>query len=228
MCRILALTADEAFDAADWLRAFALRCRESREYQGHGWGVAWWADGGWQRYRSLTPIWEDDLPAELRSTLVLVHARSAFRDEGIVLGNNMPFLADDLAFAFNGELRGVRLAAPGATGAVRLTHLLGRFRRAADGDVFEALRRLDAVVSARSDYVRALNVVVSDGSTVWVNAHWSEDPDYFTLHRTSVALPEGGALQAVSSEPFALDDGAPRWEAIANRTTRALGGVAAC
>src|SRR5690606_23887541 len=91
MCRFLVLRAREPFDAAPWVAPFAARCRASKEYQGHGWGVSWWTGDGWGRHRSLTPIWED-VPATLpRADLVIVHARSAFRNEGIMVDNNMPF-----------------------------------------------------------------------------------------------------------------------------------------
>ncbi len=129
MCRILGLQADEPVDAVPWIEAFGSRCRDSEEFHGHGWGMSWQEHGRWRRYRSIRPIWEDtvDLPA---TRLVLVHARSAFRNEGIVVENNMPFLSGELesprgdrhgarAFAFNGELRGVRLTVPGVTGAAR-------------------------------------------------------------------------------------------------------------
>ena len=137
MCRILGIQADTLIDASPWIEAFGLRCRDSNEFQGHGWGMSWYVDGGWQRYRSLRPIWEDrvELP---ESRIVLVHARSAFRNEDIAVENNMPFLSGELesspgdrhgarAFAFNGELHGVRLTVPGVTGAARLFHLLERF-----------------------------------------------------------------------------------------------------
>ena len=121
------------FDANPWIDAFAERCRASHEYQGHGWGAAWRTDGGWDRTRSIDPIWEPGRTPVPEASVVVVHARSAFRNEGIVVENNMPFLASDLAFAFNGELRGVRLSAPGETGAARLLHLLERFNAAAGG-----------------------------------------------------------------------------------------------
>lgn len=236
MCRLLALSAAEPFDPVPWIAAFAERCRESKEYQGHGWGVTWWGDGRWARYRSVTPIWED-VPERLpAASLVLVHARSAFRNEGIVVENNMPFVEDELAFAFNGELRGVRLNAPGETGAARLFHLLRRFHDApaADGAVpqarnvgssrdamLAALDRLDRVVTARTDYVRAMNTLVSDGRDVWVGSHFSEDPDYFTLWRAALPGWSGGAA-VVSSERFELPGLAPDWAPIPNRTTLKL------
>src|SRR5690606_13757834 len=180
MCRLLVLRAPERFDAAPWIAPFAARCEASKEFQGHGWGVSCWTEEGWRSYRSVAPIWEEvpeTLPA---ADVVLVHARSAFRNEGIAVENNMPFVRDDLAFAFNGELRGVRLRAPGETGAAPLFHLLERFRGAGSppgdgsagaagsagsaaepGDVTRAaLERLDRVVTERCAYVRAMNIVV--------------------------------------------------------------------
>lgn len=228
MCRILALRADEPLAPLPWIEAFAERCRSSREYQGDGWGFAWRERDCWVHYRSERPIW-DDLPATVPpSHTVLVHARSAFRNEGVAVENNMPFIEGDLAFAFNGELRGVRLSAPGETGAARLLHLFTRFHAAAGGEGLTALARLDGVIASRTDYVRALNIVVSDGDRIWINTHYSEDPDYFTLHRARVDLAPGAQARIVSSERLSIPGVEPRWEAIPNRTTRTLEEVHAC
>lgn len=225
MCRILVARAEAPVDVRPLVRAFAERCRRSKEFQGHGWGVAWREDGAWRTLRRIEPIWERELPELPPSRLFLVHARSAFRDEGIAVDNNMPFVEGRLAFAFNGELRGVRLRAPGATGAWRLFHLLRRFSTA-DADGLAALRRLDTVVAGRTDYVRALNVVTSDGERVWVGTRWSEDPEYFTLWhaRTRVA---GEVVTLVGSERFDVED-APgtAWLPVPNRTTVELGALA--
>jgi len=225
MCRILGLQADQLVDAVPWIEAFGRRCRDSQEYQGDGWGMSWWDNGSWRRYRSIRPIWEDTI--ELRPTrLVLIHARSAFRNEGIVVQNNMPFLSGDLAFAFNGELHGVRLSAPGVTGAARLLHLLDRFSVAAGGDVLAALARLDSLIALRSDYVRALNIVVSDGRSLFINSSYSEDEDYFTLHTASV--PSQGGMRMVSSERISTAEIEPDWVSIPNHTTWALEVESAC
>ncbi|RPJ85234.1 MAG: hypothetical protein EHM13_01710, partial [Acidobacteria bacterium] len=116
MCRLLALTAAAPFAIPDHLRLFADVARTSREYQGHGWGCAWYEADAWHTYHSILPIWEDDLSVFGEARILMAHARSAFRDEGIAVENNMPFLASPLAFIFNGELRGVRIAEKGRTG----------------------------------------------------------------------------------------------------------------
>ena len=157
--------------------------------------------------------------------MALIHARSAFRDEGIVVENNMPFLSGDLAFAFNGEIHGVRLSVPGATGAARLFRLLERFATAAGGDTLGALARLDELIASRSDYVRALNIVVSDGRSLLVNTRYSENPDYFALH--TAAVPAAG-LRLVSSERVSTGDVTPEWVPIPNHTTRALEAESTC
>ena len=225
MCRILGIQADEPTDATPWIEAFAHRCRDSQEFQGHGWGMSWQEHGSWRRYRSIRPIWEDrvELPP---SRMILVHARSAFRNEGIAVENNMPFLSDDLAFAFNGELHGVRLSAPCNTGAARLQHLLERFRTAADGDTLAAFARLDELITLRSEYVRALNIVVSDGRSFFINTSYSEDEDYFTLHTASV--PGHPGMRIVSSETICTADIEPDWVSIPNHSTRELGAASTC
>lgn len=219
MCRILGIEATTPIDAIAWTRAFAVRCRDSREYQGHGWGACWWTDEGWRHYRSLRPIWEDSFkPPPTRA--VLVHARSAFRNEGIEVSNNMPFVQDDLAFAFNGELRGVRLSTPGATGAARLFHLLGRFRDAAGGDVPTALARLDAVIAKRTAHVRALNAVVANGPSLAVTTRFTEDDDYFTMYAARV--PDRARMRLVASEPLSVAGLEPEWLPIPNGTSCTL------
>lgn len=225
---MLAVRADEPFDALPWIAAFSERCRSSREHQGDGWGVAWREGSAWRRRRSVRPIW-DDVPVSLpRSRVFLVHARSAFRNEGVVERNNMPFLDGEVAFAFNGELRGVRLAAPGDTGAAKLLHLFVRFRRSAGGDGLAALARLDSVVTARTDYVRALNVVASDGRELWVNAHHSEDPAYFTMVRADVDTGNGTSATLIASEPLRLAEISPTWLPIPNRSSHAMREAVPC
>lgn len=230
MCRILGIEADAPVEAGPWIRAFALRCRDSREYQGHGWGVSWWTGTEWRTHRSLTPIWEDDV-CPPPAAAVLVHARSAFRNEGVELANNMPFVDDDVAFAFNGELRGVRLTAPGATGAARLFHLLLRFRDTAEGDAVAALGRLDEVVTRRTDHVRALNAVVADGPRLAITTRFDDaETEYFTMHVAAVDAGQtgvGAEMRLVSSERVSAGGIEPDWSPVPNRTTASLAALAA-
>jgi predicted glutamine amidotransferase len=206
MCRLLSVHSNTPFDPAPYLSAFAAVSRNSREYQGHGWGCAAWRDGRWDLYRNLVPVWEDDLSRFPAATRLIAHARSAFRDEGIVVENNMPFSDGRTVFAFNGELRGVRLAAEGRIGAEKIYNVIRRFDR---GDALEALRRAVPVIEKRTRYVKAMNVLMSDGRSAWAASLFSEDPGYFTLHRKD----EDG-VAVVCSDPFPGETG---WRPIANR-----------
>ena len=224
MCRILALAGSEPFRVRSWLESFALRCRESVEYQGDGWGLAWWTGDGWDRRRTLDPIWSDSFDELPRSSAYLVHARSAFG--GSPLDDpqlNMPFLGDGCAFAFNGELRGVRLSVPGANGALRLFNLFERFRDGS-GDSAQALTRLDAVVSRRTEYVRALNVVVADEAGIHVTSRFNQEPAYFTMYASRAATgPWGGPISVVCSEPIQVADSRISWRPVPTGTTVSVG-----
>lgn len=211
MCRILYARADEPFPIADLLRPFAELARGSREYQGHGWGCAWREAGGWRQYHDIRPIWEDD-PQPFGSTgLLLVHARSAFRDEGIQVENNMPFSDGRSMFIFNGELRGVRVKSEGRIGAEKIYNYIRRFDR---GDLCAAAARAAGIIHKRSAYVRAMNFILSDGEQSCLSTSFGEDPDYFRMHEKHQA-----GLHLVCSEPFPAE---PGWTPIANHTTLPL------
>jgi glutamine amidotransferase len=208
MCRLLAVKDRTPFAIAPVLRAFAAMARTSREYQGDGWGCAWRDGIGWNAYHSLTPVWDDDVRRFGETSLLVAHARSAFRNEGIVVENNMPFAAGGLVFAFNGELHGVRIREDGRIGAEKVFNTI---RRLTNGDLRAGLERAAAVICARSRYVRAMNVVLSDGERILAHSSFAERPEYFTVH---VAARDGRV--AVCSEPLPGEDG---WRPMDNGAT---------
>jgi len=180
MCRLLCVRAKSAFDMRAHLDTFAAIARDSKEYQGHGWGCAWLQAGKWHIYRNIEPIWEDRAAPQERTTMMLAHARSAFRNEGISVENNMPFGDGEYMFAFNGELSGVRIKEHGRIGAEKVFNYIKRFDK---GDMLRALRRALGIIERRSRYVRAMNIIIASTRQAWVATQYNEDPDYFQLHR---------------------------------------------
>lgn len=193
-------------DASAHLDAFARLCKGSREYQGHGWGCAVWRGERWDRYRTVRPIWEDGFRPEGDVRVLLAHARSAFRDEGIEEESTMPFVSGGRAFAFNGELRGVRLAMDGRTGAEKLFHYIGRVDAP---DTAGSIKKAMAVVRRRTARIRASNFILAEPGRFHVYSLFDGEADYFTLHRRRTA-----AECVVCSEPYAGE--APAWEPIPN------------
>lgn len=211
MCRLLLVKSDREFAIADQLARFAHIAKNNKEFQGHGWGCAYQKNGSWQHYKSIAPIWEDDFSRFGASKLLLAHARSAFKDEGIVVENNMPFYDDRHVFIFNGELRGVKIAEQGRIGAEKIFNFIKRFDR---GSMLEALQRGTDLIRKRTKYVRAMNIIMADDQRAYLASIFNEDPDYFTLHYSQ----DGGRL-IVASDPLPGDE---RWAEIANGTVRAL------
>ncbi|MCB1740590.1 MAG: hypothetical protein KDK91_09485 [Gammaproteobacteria bacterium] len=199
------------FDPQPHLQAIAAIARDSKEYQGHGWGCAWLVDGDWRLYHDIKPIWEDVLPDVPDTTCLVVHARSAFRDEGIVVENNMPFCDGRFVFAFNGELRGVRIKEEGRIGAEKIFNYVKRFDH---GDMTQALQRGTEVIERRSRYVRAMNIVMASADQALISSRYGEDPDYFQL-RTRVM----DGVRVISSQPY---PGSDDWQLIDNGRTCAV------
>jgi glutamine amidotransferase len=216
MCRLLAVRNARPFSLGAELVPFAALARQSREYQGHGWGCAWQAAGRWCAYRTVRPIWEDDLGRFGEATVLVAHARSAFRNEGIAVENNMPFIEADAAFVFNGELRGVRIRETGRIGAEKLFRFLlsappggGNGAAAPGGPAVgpggaERLRRAIELVKQRTRYLRAMNFVLASPSCFMAYSSFNEDPDYFTVH-----IQRNGARVRIASDPFPPESAVP-------------------
>ncbi len=211
MCRILSASSESTFSITDLLESFAEVAQSSAEYQGHGWGCSWREAGRWQHYHNIKPIWEDDLSQFGETSLLLAHARSAFRDEGIIIENNMPFSDGESVFIFNGEIRGVRIRSEGRIGAEKIYNYIRRFDK---GNKLAALDRATSIILKQSTYVRAMNIILSDGTGTWLSTHYNENPDYFQMHAK-----QEGELKLVCSHPFTDATG---WTRIDNRTTVAL------
>ena len=178
MCRLLLVRSKDEISAETFLREFAEVSKNSKEYQGHGWGCTMLINDEWTHYRNISPVWEDDLSKFGKTTLLLAHARSAFRDEGIKVDNNMPFFDDKYVFIFNGELRGVKINAEGRIGAEKIFNFIKRFDK---GNIHEAIKKGIDVIKRRTSYIRALNFIISDKNETFVYSHFNEDEEYFTM-----------------------------------------------
>lgn len=211
MCRLLCVHAARPFDMRPHLEQLAGISRRSKEYQGHGWGCAWLEAGEWRLYHDIRPMWDDDLAGFGETTLLVAHARSAFRDEGIRVENNMPFFDGRHVFVFNGELRGVRIKERGRIGAEKIFNYVKRFDK---GDTLEALRRAVDVIAKRTRYVRAMNIVMASDRARFLASVFNEDPDYFQMRRKTA-----NGTDIVCSEPYPGESG---WRTVANGAVEAF------
>ena len=209
MCRLLVVRSPKPFDSKFHLAQFASISKNSKEYQGHGWGCAWVDDReNWQIYRNICPIWEDDLSRFPTTSLLIVHARSAFEDRDILVENNMPFSDGERVFIFNGELRGVRIKEQGRIGAEKIFNFIRRFDT---GDTHAALKKAVEIIRNRTKYIKAMNIIVAKERTVYLSTYFTGDEEYFTMH-----YKEGPEL-VICSETYPFEKG---WQSIANETVR--------
>ncbi|MDP6582469.1 MAG: hypothetical protein QF681_17590 [Vicinamibacterales bacterium] len=195
------------FEMRPHLDAFAAIAESCQDFQGHGWGCAWLDADRWRLHHDVRPIWDDDHTRFGRTTLLLAHARSAFRDEGIAVENNMPFFDGERIFIFNGELRGVRLRETGRIGAEKVFNFIKRFDR---GDLLAALRRAVPILERRTRYVRAINLLLATRNTVHLASRFNENPGYFQMQTR-----RADGLDIICSEPYPGETG---WRSIENGT----------
>jgi glutamine amidotransferase len=211
MCRLLYIRSKQPFQINHHLQKFSTIAKNSKEFQGHGWGCAYLKDGEWNIYRNIKPIWEDDLSLFGNSTLLIVHARSAFKDQDISVENNMPFINGDFVFVFNGELHGVKIKEAGRIGAEKIFNFILRFNK---GNLSEAIRRGIDIIKNRSRYVKAINLIIADKKNAYVISDFNEDPNYFTLHCQNTS-----EQVIVSSEKYS---GEENWKKMETKKVKVL------
>ncbi len=193
------------------LKSFRQLSQDSREYQGHGWGCAWLdSENHWHCYHSISPVWEDHKSDFPNTRVFLAHARSAFRDEGISIENNMPFGDDQNVFIFNGELQGVRIKAEGRIGAEKIFNTIKRLDH---GNLAEAVERGVMVINKRTRYIRAMNFILANRNQVHLCSLFNEDPGYFQLHQGEL-----DGTRIICSAPYA--DVGIEWQPVPNHTIR--------
>lgn len=209
MCRLLTVRSQTPFALGPHLEKFAHIAKNSKEYQGHGWGCAYQDPAGhWQFYRNIKPVWEDDLSRFGKTTLLVVHARSAFEDKDIVVENNMPFFDGRTVYIFNGELRGVKIRAEGRIGAEKIFNYIRRFDR---GNTRQALERAVAIIKKRTRHIRGMNIIMVNATGIFVSSYFTEDESYFTM-----SYREGDDL-IICSDPYPSEK---NWQNITNDTVR--------
>jgi predicted glutamine amidotransferase len=206
MCRFLLLTAPEPCDVAPIVAQFAAMCHRSRgsdgDWQGDGWGVAWWHTGDtWQRHRSVAPIWtETDVIQQLPPTChLVVHARSAsFAHQKGNVAYNQPYVWGTYAFVFNGFMQGVRLPRkiPGAIGAEKIRYLVQEQLQQGVA-LGQALQAVGDMLAQHSREVRACNLGLSNGHEYVTYNGNPRGVAYYQLHHT-----QHDTLRMTSSEPF--------------------------
>jgi glutamine amidotransferase len=209
MCRILYVRSATGFPIAEHLHPFAQLSENSKEYQGHGWGFSCLRGGEWQTYRNIKPVWEDNVDQFGQTNLLVAHARSAFEDRDIRVENNMPFTDGKYVFVFNGELRGVKIKADGRIGAEKVFNFIKRFD---SGDMLAALRKGVDIIKKRTEYVKAMNMIIADKSRAYFATTFGEEPEYFTVRQK-----QSGDMLQICSEPY---PGETDWQKIENNTIR--------
>ena len=221
MCRLLVVKSEEEFNIEGYLDKFAKSCKNSEEYQGRGWGCSYLVGDNhepptpkhklnWQHYKNIKPIWEDNLTRFSRTKLLIAHARSAFEDKNIRVENNMPFHDNKYIFIFNGELRGVKIKEQGRIGAEKIFNYIKRFNK---GNLLEALNKATEIIKKRTENLKAMNIIMSDGRKIYLSSDFNERPEYFTVRIKN----ENNKL-IICSEP--LDNS--EWEKIPNKTVKSF------
>jgi len=209
MCRLLTVKSQTPFAIGPHLEKFAHVAKNSREYQGHGWGCAYQDPAGqWQFYRNIKPVWKDDLSRFGETSLLVAHARSAFEDKDIVVENNMPFFDGRTVYIFNGELRGVKIREEGRIGAEKIFNYIRRFDK---GDTRQALTRAVAIIKKRTRHIRGMNIIMVNETGIFLSSYFTEDESYFTM-----SFRQGDDL-VICSDPYPSEI---NWHNIANDSVR--------
>ena len=200
MCRFLLVKSKKEISPKTLLEEFADMCRDSQteegDWQGDGWGVAWYGKNGWEDRKSLLPIWEErkKFGKVPRTRALVAHARSATfaKDKGNI-DYNQPFLSGDYCYVFNGMVQGVSLAAEGQIGAQKIWSLLQKELKTSKP--LQALKNLNELLRKNSREIKGLNIGLATKDNFFALCGKQSNGDYFTLRKLL-----NGDLEIVCSE----------------------------
>ena len=184
----------------------------------HGFGVAWYVERGLQRHRTTTPMADDPSlggHGAVTSGAVLAAARNASPGLALEERNNAPYIAGQWAFSHNGfvfdylarrEDLTRKISAGGRRRIEGTTDSELAFAVVLDAidDGADPGRALTRAIGLIGDDGSKLNLLLTDGSTIWAT-RWGNS--LFTL--------EGGDHVVVASEPH---DDDPRWAEVPDRS----------
>ncbi|MBU0474761.1 MAG: hypothetical protein KKF62_11425 [Bacteroidetes bacterium] len=208
MCRLLFVKSENEFIIEGHLNKFSIIAKNSKEFQGHGWGCSYLDNNNWIHYKNIKPIWDDDINQFGKTNRLIVHARSAFEDKDIIVENNMPFFDDKYVFIFNGELRGVKIKADGRIGAEKIFNFVKRFDSIG---MKAALPKAIEIINKKSSYIRAMNIIITDKEKVYYSSLFNEDEDYFQMH-----YKQNGTELVICSQVYPNETG---WNKIDNNSS---------
>lgn len=202
MCRFLLFKSQSPQNPQKVIKAFSKMAKKSKafdgDWQGDGWGVSWLEQNIWKSYKSIEPIWEDNTKDTLSfsSKIFLIHARSAsFPQHKNNKEYNQPFINPNIAFVFNGLIKGVSLHLPGAIGSQKIWSLLQKKLLTMTPE--KALRETQRIIIKNSKMVQALNIGIADKDNIYALCYYSNHPDYYSLHYLKT---EESSI--ISSEPI--------------------------
>lgn len=181
MCRFLLYSSKDVKPVSNILIDFAKMCKDSKNEQKDGWGAMYRSGDELILQKSLNPIWEDANKVEIPDTnFLLLHAR--WGHGAWTLGdikNNQPFYKDEYLFAFNGNLKRVKIEIPGRIGAEKILNLL--LRETGSSSPEEGMTKAVQIMKEKAQIIKAINFLFLKGSTCYAHSYYTIDPDYFDL-----------------------------------------------
>ena len=185
MCRFLMVKSKKNLSIAELIFEFAQKSKESREWQGDGWGVSWLdSKNKWRVSKSLSPIWENvkALAKVPESKIFLVHARSSSSDKDKdCLEYNQPFIREKIALVFNGSIIGMRTSVkiPGKIGSQKIFHLIEKC--IPNYGIEDAIRKTRIMIEHNSREIEALNIGICDKEKFYLLCRHNGDEDYYGI-----------------------------------------------
>ena len=195
MCRLFAIVAEQP--KSPELPEIMAPFRALSRQHPHGWGIAWYFQGGAQVEKSPTPAFEDPrfmtTCASAASNMVLAHLRRM--SAGVPSpANTQPFTYGNYVFAHDGTVRtreGLESLLPpeyrgrlrGQTDSEQLFHLiLYSIDKGSCQYKVDCIRdAVSAVKESLGPGTTSFNFVMSDGERVYAYRSVLEDPDRFSL-----------------------------------------------